>query len=134
MRQGDSIKKGQHVGYVEQLGTFVPIESKQAGEIVQFVVEDGKPVEYGEVRSRAVSAAGRCGGQHQQLATAHSDACSFSPQVVVELAPFFGGHIIGEPLCSLLKHDPAADAVCCCTTLSVCHVHIQTIMHASTAW
>lgn len=40
------------MGYVEQLGTFVPIESKQAGEIVQFVVEDGKPVEYGEVRMR----------------------------------------------------------------------------------
>jgi pyruvate/2-oxoglutarate dehydrogenase complex dihydrolipoamide acyltransferase (E2) component len=49
VQQGDSIKKGQHVGYVEQLGTFVPIESPQAGEIVQFVVEDGKPVEYGEV-------------------------------------------------------------------------------------
>lgn len=64
VQEGDSIKKGQHVGYVEQLGTFVPIESKQAGEIVQFVVEDGKPVEYGEV--------------------------------VVELAPFFGGHIIGD--------------------------------------
>ena len=24
--QGDTIKKGQHVAYVEQLGTFVPVE------------------------------------------------------------------------------------------------------------
>lgn len=100
MQQGDSIKKGQHVGYVEQLGTFVPIESKQAGEIVQFVVEDGKPVEYGEVRARAVGAAEQCGGQHLQLTMAHSDACFSCSQVVVELAPFFGGHIIGEPLYS----------------------------------
>jgi len=39
------------------------LQSPQAGEVVSFVVEDGKPVEYGEV--------------------------------VLELAPFFGGHIIG---------------------------------------
>lgn len=40
------------------------MQSPQAGEIVSFVVEDGKPVEYGEA--------------------------------VLELAPFFGGHIIGD--------------------------------------
>ena len=40
------------------------LQAPQAGEVVAFVVEEGKPVEYGEV--------------------------------VVELAPFFGGHIIGD--------------------------------------
>lgn len=62
--EGDQVKKGQHVGYVEQLGTFAPIEAPQAGELVAFVAEEGQPVEYGET--------------------------------VVELAPFFGGHIIGD--------------------------------------
>lgn len=61
---GDQVKKGQPLGYVEQLGTHFPIESPQAGEISKFMLEDGAPVEY--------------------------------QQVVVEIAPFFGGHIIGD--------------------------------------
>lgn len=61
---GDQVKKGQPLAYVEQLGTFVPIEAPQAGEIAKFLLEDGAPVEY--------------------------------RQEVVELAPFFGGHIIGD--------------------------------------
>ncbi len=39
-------------------------QAPQAGEAVHFLVEEGSPVEYG--------------------------------QVIVELAPFFGGHIIGD--------------------------------------
>jgi len=62
--QGARVKKGQTLGYVEQLGTFVAVEAPQAGEIAAFRLEDGDPVEYQEV--------------------------------VVELAPFFGGHIIGD--------------------------------------
>lgn len=50
--------------YVEQLGTFMPIEAPQAGELVAFLVEEGSPVEY--------------------------------RQPVAEIAPFFGGHIIGD--------------------------------------
>lgn len=61
---GDTVKKGQALGFIEQLGTFWPIEAPQAGEIEGFVVEEGEPVEYG--------------------------------QTVVELVPFFGGHIIGD--------------------------------------
>jgi hypothetical protein len=40
------------------------LQAPQAGEVVGFSVEEGKPVEFNEV--------------------------------VVELAPFFGGHIIGD--------------------------------------
>eukprot|EP00197_Chlamydomonas_leiostraca_P002814 CAMPEP_0202857240 /NCGR_PEP_ID=MMETSP1391-20130828/261_1 /ASSEMBLY_ACC=CAM_ASM_000867 /TAXON_ID=1034604 /ORGANISM="Chlamydomonas leiostraca, Strain SAG 11-49" /LENGTH=234 /DNA_ID=CAMNT_0049536021 /DNA_START=30 /DNA_END=734 /DNA_ORIENTATION=- len=61
---GDQVKRGQVLGYVEQLGTFVPVESPQAGEIVKFFVDEGMPVEY--------------------------------QQSVLEMAPFFGGHIIGD--------------------------------------
>ena len=61
---GAEIKKGQVLGFVEQLGTFAPVEAPQAGELVDFLVEDGDPVEF--------------------------------RQPVVEFAPFFGGHIIGD--------------------------------------
>ena len=53
-----------HHSYVEQLGTFMPIEAPQAGELVAFLVDEGSPVEY--------------------------------RQPVAEIAPFFGGHIIGD--------------------------------------
>lgn len=64
VNEGDKVKKGQTVAYIEQLGTFVPVEAPQAGEAVEFLIEDGKPVEFREE--------------------------------VVSLAPFFGGHIIGD--------------------------------------
>jgi biotin carboxyl carrier protein len=60
---GATLKRGQTVGYVEQLGTFVPVEAPQAGEVLS-VLEDGEAVEY--------------------------------QQEIVKVAPFFGGHIIGE--------------------------------------
>ncbi|PNW88631.1 hypothetical protein CHLRE_01g037850v5 [Chlamydomonas reinhardtii] len=61
---GAQVKKGQCIGYVEQLGTFVEVKCPIAGELVKVHVEDGKPVEY--------------------------------QQLVAEVAPFFGGHIIGD--------------------------------------
>jgi biotin carboxyl carrier protein len=61
---GDAVKKGQALCYVEQLGTFWPVEAPQAGEVADFVLEEGAAVEYG--------------------------------QGVLEIAPFFGGHIIGD--------------------------------------
>ena len=60
---GATLKRGQTVGYVEQLGTYVPVDAPQAGEVLS-ILEEGAPVEY--------------------------------QQEVVRLAPFFGGHIIGE--------------------------------------
>lgn len=61
---GATVKKGQAVAFIEQMGTYWPLEAPQAGEIAGFVLEEGEPVEYG--------------------------------QPVLELAPFFGGHIIGD--------------------------------------
>eukprot|EP00879_Flechtneria_rotunda_P002262 GHRR01002452.1.p1 GENE.GHRR01002452.1~~GHRR01002452.1.p1 ORF type:complete len:238 (+),score=90.96 GHRR01002452.1:218-931(+) len=61
---GDQVKKGQTLGYVEQLGTFVEIKAPQAGELAAYKAEEGDAVEY--------------------------------MQTVVELSPFFGGHIIGD--------------------------------------
>jgi len=62
--EGDSVKKGQVLCFVEQLGTQTPIEATSAGEVARFLVEDGGPVDY--------------------------------TQALVEIRPFFGGHIIGD--------------------------------------
>ncbi|GFR39633.1 hypothetical protein Agub_g99 [Astrephomene gubernaculifera] len=43
---GAQLKKGQTLGYVEQLGTFVEVKTPIAGELVKVHLEDGKPVEY----------------------------------------------------------------------------------------
>lgn len=64
VEEGASVKKGQTLAFIEQMGTYWPLESPQAGEIARFVLDDGEPVEYG--------------------------------QTILELAPFFGGHIIGD--------------------------------------
>lgn len=61
---GDTVKKGQVLCYIEQLGTHWPVECPQAGEVTAFLVEEGEAVEY--------------------------------KQTVVEISPFFGGHIIGD--------------------------------------
>lgn len=49
------MRNGQTVAYVEQLGTFVAIETPAGGEIVKFRVKEGEPVEYGQVRISAAS-------------------------------------------------------------------------------
>jgi len=64
VNEGDTVKKGSAIGYIEQLGTHIEVKAPQPGEVVRFVVEDGAPVEY--------------------------------QQVIMELVPFFGGHIIGD--------------------------------------
>eukprot|EP00270_Netrium_digitus_P008757 TRINITY_DN2631_c0_g1_i1.p1 TRINITY_DN2631_c0_g1~~TRINITY_DN2631_c0_g1_i1.p1 ORF type:complete len:267 (+),score=64.38 TRINITY_DN2631_c0_g1_i1:106-906(+) len=46
--EGMELKKGQVVGYLEQLGTQLAVESEVAGEVVKFLVEDGDPVGFGE--------------------------------------------------------------------------------------
>jgi biotin carboxyl carrier protein len=47
--QGDVVRAGQTVAYVEQLGTFAEVKAAQGGEIVKFRANDGEPVEYGQV-------------------------------------------------------------------------------------
>lgn len=46
VQPGDQVKKGQTLAYIEQLGTHWPLEAPQAGEVVEFLVEEGSPVEY----------------------------------------------------------------------------------------
>ncbi len=64
VEEGATVKKGQPLCYIEQLGTFWPVESPQAGEVGAFLVDEGEAVEYLEE--------------------------------IVDMAPFFGGHIIGD--------------------------------------
>ena len=45
---GDRIKEGQHVGMIEVLHIPSEVESPVAGRVVEFLVEDGYPVEYGQ--------------------------------------------------------------------------------------
>lgn len=64
VEEGATVKTGQVLCYIEQLGTYWPVECPQAGEVQAFLVEEGEAIEYLEE--------------------------------VVEIAPFFGGHIIGD--------------------------------------
>lgn len=47
VEEGSTVKKGQTIAFVEQMGTFTPVLAKQAGEIIKFEVEEGEPVGYG---------------------------------------------------------------------------------------
>lgn len=46
--EGQTIREGQVVCFVEQLGPQQPIQSKVAGEVVRILREDGEPVGYGD--------------------------------------------------------------------------------------
>lgn len=47
-KEGDLIKEGQVVGYLDQFGTGLPVKSDVAGEVLKLLVEDGEPVGYGD--------------------------------------------------------------------------------------
>ncbi len=46
---GDRVKAGQIVGTIESLNVFNEVEATIAGRIVEIHVQDGQPVEYGQV-------------------------------------------------------------------------------------
>eukprot|EP00850_Spirogloea_muscicola_P013061 SM000087S23343 [mRNA] locus=s87:99382:100975:+ [translate_table: standard] len=46
--EGQVVKVGAVVCYIEQLGTSLAIESEHAGEVVKFMFEDGDAVGFGE--------------------------------------------------------------------------------------
>eukprot|EP01018_Ginkgo_biloba_P004802 Gb_17356 [translate_table: standard] len=46
--EGQSIKEGQVVCYLDQLGTQQPVTSEVSGEIVKILWDDGEPVGYGD--------------------------------------------------------------------------------------
>ena len=45
---GDTVKKGQVLCIIEAMKLMNEIESETAGKIVQILVENGQPVEYGQ--------------------------------------------------------------------------------------
>ncbi len=47
-KAGDSVAEGQTLMLVEAMKTMNPITAPRAGRIVEFLVGDGQPVEYGE--------------------------------------------------------------------------------------
>jgi len=46
---GDTVKKGQTLLIIEAMKTMNPVAAPRAGKVAQILVEDGSPVEYGEV-------------------------------------------------------------------------------------
>jgi acetyl-CoA carboxylase biotin carboxyl carrier protein len=46
---GDRVKAGQLVGTIESLNVFNEVETTKAGRVVEVHVQDGQPVEYGQV-------------------------------------------------------------------------------------
>lgn len=47
-KAGDSVKEGETILLVEAMKTFNPISAPKSGKLLEFLVEDGQPVEYGE--------------------------------------------------------------------------------------
>lgn len=46
--QGDFIEDGQQIGILEVMKLMIPVESDITGRVVEYIVEDGSSVEYGE--------------------------------------------------------------------------------------
>ncbi|KAL3652275.1 hypothetical protein CASFOL_001956 [Castilleja foliolosa] len=47
-KEGDVIKEGQVVGFLDQFGTELPVRSDVAGEVLKLLYSDGEPVGYGD--------------------------------------------------------------------------------------
>ncbi|KAF3433327.1 hypothetical protein FNV43_RR24429 [Rhamnella rubrinervis] len=47
-KEGDVIKEGQVIGYVEQLGTELPVKSDVGGEVFKILFNDGDAIGYGD--------------------------------------------------------------------------------------
>ncbi|XP_047946492.1 biotin carboxyl carrier protein of acetyl-CoA carboxylase-like isoform X1 [Salvia hispanica] len=47
-KEKDTVKEGQVLCYIEQLGGELPVESDISGEVVKILKEDGDPVGYGD--------------------------------------------------------------------------------------
>ncbi|XP_061351682.1 uncharacterized protein LOC133296659 isoform X2 [Gastrolobium bilobum] len=47
-KEGDVIKAGQVIGYLDQFGTSLPVKSDVAGEVLKLLIQDGESVGYGD--------------------------------------------------------------------------------------
>ncbi|KAL3521267.1 hypothetical protein ACH5RR_019416 [Cinchona calisaya] len=48
LKEGDVIKEGQTIGYLDQFGTELPVKSDAAGEVLKLLCNDGEAVGYGD--------------------------------------------------------------------------------------
>ena len=48
IKVGDNVSAGQSVCIIEAMKIFNEIESEYSGEIIEILIEDGQPVEYGQ--------------------------------------------------------------------------------------
>jgi oxaloacetate decarboxylase alpha subunit/acetyl-CoA carboxylase biotin carboxyl carrier protein len=55
---GDRVKEGQLVGTIESLNVFNEVESPVAGRVVEIFVQEGQPVEYGQLLMTVASFTG----------------------------------------------------------------------------
>jgi acetyl-CoA carboxylase biotin carboxyl carrier protein len=46
--EGDTVRPGQQVAIIEAMKLMIPVEAERAGEVVEFLVADRAPVEYGQ--------------------------------------------------------------------------------------
>jgi acetyl-CoA carboxylase biotin carboxyl carrier protein len=49
---GQKVEQGQHVASITALGLANDLESAVGGEVVEVLIRDGDPVEYGQVLAR----------------------------------------------------------------------------------
>ncbi|XP_014494473.1 uncharacterized protein LOC106756525 isoform X1 [Vigna radiata var. radiata] len=47
-KEGDLVKEGQTIGYLDQFGTGLPVKTDVAGQVLKLLVDDGEPVGYGD--------------------------------------------------------------------------------------
>ncbi|WJX58939.1 hypothetical protein P8452_44340 [Trifolium repens] len=47
-KEGDIIKHGHVIGYLDQIGTSLPVKSDVAGQVLKLLFEDGEAVGYGD--------------------------------------------------------------------------------------
>lgn len=47
-KEGDQIKEGQVIGFLDQFGTELPVKSDVAGEVLKLIFDDGEAVGYGD--------------------------------------------------------------------------------------
>ncbi|MGX9226519.1 acetyl-CoA carboxylase biotin carboxyl carrier protein [Streptomyces albus] len=48
MQPGDHVEEGQQLGIIEAMKLMNPLAATRAGRVVEVLVGDGEPVEYGE--------------------------------------------------------------------------------------
>ncbi|KAK4798241.1 hypothetical protein SAY86_030567 [Trapa natans] len=47
-KEGDVIKEGQVIGWLDQFGTELPVKSDASGEVLRLLIDDGEPVGFGD--------------------------------------------------------------------------------------